>query len=99
MKQRLTKKEVDHDHDDSGETGPGGQGGGAAAGDDAGSCVSFLLSWRLVIVRMQHRLAQPRQGRIDIDVVKTLSKTNVQMTMTTTVPTHCHPGLPKMRRS
>ena len=95
----MTKKEVDHDHNHSGEAGPGGQGGGAAAGDDAGSCVSFLLSWRLVIVRMQHRLAQPRQGRIDIDVVKTMFKTNVQMILTTTIPTQCHPGLPKMRRS
>ena len=91
----MTKKEVDHDHDDSGETGPGGQGGGAAAGDDAGSCVSFLLSWRLVIVRMQHRLAQPRQGRIDIDVVKTMVKTNVQMIMTTTIPTDATQACPR----
>ena len=83
----MTKKEVDHD--DSGEARPGGQGGRAAAGDDAGSCVSFLFSWRLIIVsRMQPRPAQPtRQGRIDIDYVKTMFKTNVQMIMTTTIPT------------
>ena len=81
MKQRLTKKEVDHD--DSGEARPGGQGGRAAAGDDAGSCVSFLFSWRLIRVsRMQHRPARPKQGRIDIDVVKTMFKTNAQMIMT-----------------
>ena len=76
----MTKKEVDHD--DSGEARPGGQGGRAAAGDDAGSCVSFLFSWRLVIGRMHPRLAQPRQGTIDIDYVKTMFKTNVQMIMT-----------------
>ena len=77
----MTKKEVDHDHNQSGEARPGGQGGRAAAGDDAGSCVSFLFSWRLIIGRMQPRPAQPSQGRIDIDVVKTMVKTNVQMIM------------------
>ena len=91
----MTKKDIYHD--DSGEARPGGQGGGAAAGDDAGSCVSFLFSWRLIIVsRKQPRpvhlaSAQPSQGRIDIYVVKTMVKTNVQMIMTTTTPTNRMP--------